>query len=371
MPLPFLAAGIVGIAIKGGVAGIAGVSLAKKKKAKDTVRKAEYRNDENLDKLQKFKESANISVNSIIETEKKIVNSCERFDAVFEKIKNHSVFKELNVGEYALPEIDLVHIEKNETNLGISAVAIGAMLAGGGLLFLPVVFMFGAGKAQQKAEEAWDKMSENEKKINSICAFLDELTTTADKYNESMNSIYDVYDQHLSRIEQIVNNECRCDYRRYSDDEKLAVKNTSLLLQLLRNMCRIKLTTESKKEGEMNKVNTENANKQIVETQRALNSKNISYSSNLYNVFIMQKPNTYYVSLTHLSEILPINIDQANELDQKLEKYQGIAIAGSIPHQRATELIREVEEKCYNIKGFMSKETNNYPSYKILVTKED
>ncbi len=94
MPLPFIVGAIAAIAGAGGIgAGIHGG--VKMKQASDTVKAAQKRNEENIEKLEISNKKTMQIMDILGKHEMEIISSFKRFSAAFEKIKNPPSFAEI------------------------------------------------------------------------------------------------------------------------------------------------------------------------------------------------------------------------------------------------------------------------------------
>ena len=123
MPLPFILG--IGAAIAGVVgvgSGIAGV--AEMKDANDTMKSAQKRHEENIERLERYTKSANRKMDDLGKFELSILKGFEEFSDVVEKISNRPKFEEFYREEVQLPRYD-----KEE----IKTVSVGASVLLGGL----------------------------------------------------------------------------------------------------------------------------------------------------------------------------------------------------------------------------------------------
>ncbi len=94
MPLPFIVGAIAVVAGAGGIgAGIHGG--VKMKQASDTVKAAQKRNEENVEKLQIANEKTMQIMDTLGKHEMEVISSFQRFSVAFEKIKNSPNFAEI------------------------------------------------------------------------------------------------------------------------------------------------------------------------------------------------------------------------------------------------------------------------------------
>ncbi|MBQ6695989.1 MAG: hypothetical protein IJN16_04725 [Lachnospiraceae bacterium] len=176
------------------------------------------------------------------------------------------------------------------TNATLAALGGGAIAAGGGgiaagtavlgvttlgvgLLIGGVVFNFTGGKLSNKADEAWSQMKKAEKQINIICAYLNNLTVTSNKYYRTLSTVNEIYRTHLNGLKSIVNLLGHTDWNTFTAEEKKVTENTVLLVGLLFNMCKVELVLKADKDGEMNQVNAEEVEDSIRNAEIVLSDR--------------------------------------------------------------------------------------------------
>lgn len=139
--------------------------------------------------------------------------------------------------------------------IALGTTMLGVTTAGVGLLVGGIVFSITGSSINNKAKKAYDQMKKAEKQINRICRYLNDLKLTATKYRDTLCTVDVLYRGHLNKLETLVNKENKTNWLTYSDDEKLMVKNTVMLVGLLYKMCNVKLVLASKIPDELNTVN--------------------------------------------------------------------------------------------------------------------
>lgn len=155
---------------------------------------------------------------------------------------------------------------------GGGGVALGTAVLGGatlgvGLLIGGIIFSVAGSSVSSKADKAWNQMLENEKKINSICEFLNKLNGIAQNFDNSLQKVNEVYLKFLSRLEFIIEEQRKkkfvlarlfskkVDYNKFSQEQKSITENTILLVGLLYEMCKVQLVEKTEKQDEINTIN--------------------------------------------------------------------------------------------------------------------
>ena len=158
---------------------------------------------------------------------------------------------------------------------GVAAgtAVLGATTFGVGLLVGGVIFNFTGRKLSSKADEAWDEMIKAEKQINKICYYFIELRRNANKYIKTLNSVNRIYKEHLEFMRNTINILGHTDWNTYALEEKVMVENTTILVQLLYNMCKVELVLKSKNENDINEINKLEINKSIDNANSVMKDK--------------------------------------------------------------------------------------------------
>lgn len=144
--------------------------------------------------------------------------------------------------------------------IALGTTILGAATLGVGLLVGGVIFSVTGASLSEKADEAWSQMKKAEKEIDTICAYLTELSDIAKKYFSSISNVNEIYLIHLDKLKSIVND--KVDYMSFSSEERLITENTALLVQLLFNMCKVQLVIPSGN-SDINKINRDVVDKSI------------------------------------------------------------------------------------------------------------
>lgn len=140
--------------------------------------------------------------------------------------------------------------------MALGSTILGASTLGVGLLVGGIIFSISGSSISDKADKAHQQMLENEKKVNEICNFLDELSSVAKKYLSTFQKVVTLYNESLSKMREIIdvrhlNNP---NWNDFSYEEKTVVENTVLLVGVIYNMCKVKLVLSNGTKN-VNKVN--------------------------------------------------------------------------------------------------------------------
>ena len=159
--------------------------------------------------------------------------------------------------------------------MALGTTILGAATLGVGLLVGGVIFNVTGSSLSDKADEAWSQMKKAEKEIDKICIYMSDLRSTAKRFDEALSSVNRIYKSHMNKLANIVEVEKKTDWNNFSDEEKLITENTTLLVNLLFNMGKVKLVIVSDKKDDTNKVNTEEVNKSIEDAELFLNKRGL------------------------------------------------------------------------------------------------
>jgi len=155
---------------------------------------------------------------------------------------------------------------------GGGGMALGSAILGGatlgvGLLIGGIIFSKTGSKISEKADNAWRQMKENEEKINSIIEYLEQLKNIASSFSVALDKVNVVYEKNLSVLERIIEKRYnkkfilarlfskKCNYQKFSFEEKRVTENVILLVGLLYEMCKVKLVQKTDNEEDLNMVN--------------------------------------------------------------------------------------------------------------------
>lgn len=316
MPLPLILGIAAGVAALTGVgAGVKGaIDMAD---AKDTLNKAQKRDEENQKRHKTIDEKACKSMDELGTLEMNILSSFKQFADVVEKIKNRPSFAEIKIGNVDIPKFNPKELEQASigagiligglggaalgtaggfaasgattaavmalgtastgtaissltgvaaTNATLAALGGGSIAAGGGgmalgsavlggatlgvgLLVGGVIFSMVGSNISGKADKAFSQMLENEKVINKICKYLEELDVAAKNYYNDLNRANNVYKNQFRAMRYIVDSnkiaDGTIDWMSLREADKTTINNVVMLVGLLYHMCKVQLVKQS------------------------------------------------------------------------------------------------------------------------------
>jgi hypothetical protein len=139
--------------------------------------------------------------------------------------------------------------------IALGTTILGAATLGVGLLVGGVIFNATGSKLSDKADEAWAQMEKAEKTIDKACTHLTALEEIANEYTNVLSTVYDKYSEYFNYISYVVNKLHKVNWKRFSEDEKIATQNAVLLVGLLYKMCKVSLVTKARNAEDVNTIN--------------------------------------------------------------------------------------------------------------------
>lgn len=160
--------------------------------------------------------------------------------------------------------------------IALGTMILGATTLGVGILVGGIVFSVVGYSLSNKADEAHAQTEKAESEINKICTYLTQLAETAQQYYASLTKVNDIYQRHIERLTTAIEKSTSKKWSDFSDEEKLNIENTVLLVRLLYSMCKVKLVLASEAETEVNQVNSEEVERSITNANRFISERGLS-----------------------------------------------------------------------------------------------
>lgn len=129
--------------------------------------------------------------------------------------------------------------ENPTVNNGLDSLTYGSALAAmSGTAVLCCGFV-----SYRQAEKSYQIMKENERKINSFCAILDEFSELATKYNEALMRVRKVYEVKMTEFSKILESftDEIIDWNSIAKKDQELVELMVMLVQLLYQMCKCEI----------------------------------------------------------------------------------------------------------------------------------
>ena len=169
--------------------------------------------------------------------------------------------------------------------LNVTTFAVGLLIGG-------IIFSVAGSKISDKVEEAWDQVEIETASVEKICIYIKELSVSGKRYFDVISNVRDIYTSQLRQLRYTVNVLEKTNYKSFTNEETLIIQNTILLVQLLHEMCRVKLVLQNETEEDINTVNHTDIEENIVKAKKVI--ENLSTSSNNRTDSI----NTHSINLT-------------------------------------------------------------------------
>ena len=148
--------------------------------------------------------------------------------------------------------------------MALGSAVLGGATLGVGLLVGGVIFSMVGSSISGKADKAYSQMLENEKVINKICKYLEELNVAAKNYYNDLNSANNVYNDQFRVMRYIVDSNKEADgtvdWRKLCEADKTTINNVVMLVGLLYHMCKVKLVKKTVGGEQINTINTTDIN---------------------------------------------------------------------------------------------------------------
>ena len=129
MPIPVILG--VAAAITGGIGVLGGIGGAiEMKEANDTMKSADARHKENLDRFEKQSNHTNKDMDELGSLELEVLNSFEVFSDIFEKIQNKPEFKPFAMEGVSIPEYNKEKLKEVSIGAGVLLGGLGGAALG-------------------------------------------------------------------------------------------------------------------------------------------------------------------------------------------------------------------------------------------------
>lgn len=161
--------------------------------------------------------------------------------------------------------------------MALGSTILGAATLGAGIMVGGIIFNIVGSSLSDKADEAFAQVQKERKEVNRICDYLLELDQTAQKYTESISTVYDAYKEQLDGLIYIVNTLGKRDWNDFLPGERLVTENTALLVGLLYNMGKVKLVLKSTDGSQTNRVNKDAVEKAMDDADTILLEKGFQW----------------------------------------------------------------------------------------------
>ena len=136
--------------------------------------------------------------------------------------------------------------------MALGSAVLGGATLGVGLLVGGLIFGGAASKQLERAQEAMEQVRENEEKGRQIREFLEPVIKAADSHLQLVRDLDWNYALQMKKFSKVYEDayergrqpDGSVDYFSLSEDEKMVVENTVLLVNVLHKLCTVKLLNE-------------------------------------------------------------------------------------------------------------------------------
>lgn len=159
--------------------------------------------------------------------------------------------------------------------VALGTTVLGATTLGVGLLVGGIVISITGSVLSNKADKAWNQMMINEAAIKRTCNYLTELEKTATSYFDLLAKMHLLYNKQIAKMRQAVDahGEGKVEWAAFTEEEKLIVENTIMVVSVLYNMCSVQLVKKSE-QNDLNSINADEIHKAQTEAEETLKAMN-------------------------------------------------------------------------------------------------
>ena len=213
------------------------------KTAHDRINIAQERHERNQRYLEDCSNKCCVILDKLGVNELTILSEFKNFADTFERIHNRPEFDNIEVNKVKIPSFkaqDLKDVSLVPTTLlSLAIVGVADIIP----LLSSVVFPIMSAKAQQMVDEVVDQVLSIEKKIVENANYLNELTETAETFNQTLVALTDLYHQQFKLFKELVDRNNQWDT--YTEQEMLLVENMVLIVGVIFAMCNVQLVLKS------------------------------------------------------------------------------------------------------------------------------
>lgn len=155
------------------------------------------------------------------------------------------------------------------TMLGVSTAGIGILVGG-------IIFNVAGSALSKKADEAYMQAIKISQQVDIINQYLGDLHQFAVKYKDLLGKVKAIYEKKFAKMKSMVVDQNRTQWAEYTEEEKMLVRNTVLLVGLLYKMCKVKLVNKTDDATGMSNVNTEDIEKCMDDVNKALDDNDLN-----------------------------------------------------------------------------------------------
>lgn len=160
--------------------------------------------------------------------------------------------------------------------MALGATVLSSVTAGMAILVGGIVFSITGQGLSKKADKAKQQMLDAQREIKRVCNYLDFLGFTEKKFEKSLMQVNKVYQRHFAQLRSLIFSEHKINWAEYSNEEKLLTENTVLLVNLLFQMCKVKLVLKDEMDFKsLNTINERGVQEAVDQADRFLDEKGL------------------------------------------------------------------------------------------------
>lgn len=129
--------------------------------------------------------------------------------------------------------------------IALGTSILGAAASGVAIIIGGIIFNVVGSNISNKADKAYTEMKRTEQEIQGINKYLKELRTAARNYQMTLTSVENKYRIYINKLSEILDR--KTNYRDFTEEERLILQNTVLLVTLLYDMCKVQLVLKGEK----------------------------------------------------------------------------------------------------------------------------
>lgn len=154
--------------------------------------------------------------------------------------------------------------------MALGLVVLNVSTLGVGLLIGGIIFNISGSSLSKQVDEAREQVKIETASVDKICSYLQEVSASATKYCNAISKVRTIYMKELRQLRRTVNVLGKTSYLNFTDEERMNLQNTILLVQLLHEMCKVQLVLQNETSEDINTVNHADVEKNIVDSTNVL-----------------------------------------------------------------------------------------------------
>jgi hypothetical protein len=129
--------------------------------------------------------------------------------------------------------------------IALGTAILGSLTGGIGILVGGVVIKLTGHRARKKQKESEEIQIElTKEKAEKLCEHLNEISALSDRYVKALLLVREKYENQIDILSNFFEKKKKTDWEDFSPSEQKEIQNTTLLVNLLYNMCRMPMNRE-------------------------------------------------------------------------------------------------------------------------------